>query len=127
VMVFESTGLPVDAMTIDIRLIRDAGQRPEEDADAPMVAMRMSAEPRGGGVSIEHEFSERGRYVGLFTVHGGGRVYTARFPFTVGAVKAAQFMQYALEAALMTAALVIAARFARLPRRPRRGRALRRK
>lgn len=128
VMVFESAGLPADATTIDIRILRDAGQRPEDDAAVPAVATRMAATPRGGGVSIEHDFTERGRYIGLFTVHGGDRVYIGRFPFTVGAVRAAQFTQYALEAALLTAALVAAARFARLaPKRRRRSRPLRRK
>jgi hypothetical protein len=127
VMVFESTGLPVDATTIDIRIVRDEGQRPEDDASVLTVASKKDAEPRGGGVSIEHDFVERGRYVGLFTIHGGDRVYTGRFPFTVGAVKAAQFMQYAFEAAMLTAALVTASHFARLPRKPRRRRTLRRK
>jgi hypothetical protein len=127
VMVFESTGLPADATTIDIRIFRDEGQRPENDASAPLVALKKNAEPRGGGVSIEHDFAERGRYIGLFTVRGGDRVYTARFPFTVGAVKAAQFMQYALEAAMLTAALVSVSHFARLPRKPRGRRTLRRK
>jgi hypothetical protein len=127
VMVFESTGLPADATTIDIRIVRDEGQRPEDDVAALTVALKKDAEPRGGGVSIEHDFIERGRYIGLFTVHGGDRVYTGRFPFTVGAVKAAQFMQYALEAAFFTAALVVASRFAGLPRKTRMRRAVRRK
>jgi hypothetical protein len=127
VMVFESTGLPADATTIDIRILRDMGQRPEQDSLADVVAVKTGATPRGGGVSIELDFTERGRYVGVFTIRGGDRVYAGRFPFTVGAVKAGQFVQYALEAAVLTVLLAFAARFARRTRKIRRRRMLSRK
>jgi hypothetical protein len=120
VMVFESTGLPVDGTTIDIRIVRDLGRQPEDEGSIFPVTQKMGAIPRGGGVSIEYDFTERGRYVGLLTVHGGDRVYVGRFPFTVGAVRAAQLIQFALEAVLLTVVLLNAGRFARLRRRPPR-------
>jgi hypothetical protein len=68
-------------MPTEVRVIRDTGD--ESNLDAVSVFHLPAKTYPNGSLSLEHKFSESGRYVGLVTVHGAEK-FVSRFPFSVG-------------------------------------------
>jgi hypothetical protein len=68
-------------MPTEVRVIRDTGD--ESNLDAVSVFHLPAKVYPSGSLSLEHKFSESGRYVGLVTVHGPEK-FVSRFPFSVG-------------------------------------------
>lgn len=65
----------------EVRVIRDTGD--ESNLDAVSVFHLPAKVYPSGSLSLEHNFNEGGRYVGLVTVYGPEK-YVSRFPFSVG-------------------------------------------
>jgi hypothetical protein len=65
----------------EVRVIRDTGD--ESNLDAVSVFHLPAKTYPSGSLSLEHKFSQSGRYVGLVTVHGP-ETFVSRFPFSVG-------------------------------------------
>ncbi len=65
----------------EVRVIRDTGD--ESNLEAVSVFHLPAKVYPSGSLSLEHNFKEGGRYVGLVTVHGPEK-YVSRFPFSVG-------------------------------------------
>jgi hypothetical protein len=65
----------------EVRVIRDTGD--ESNLDAVSVFHLPAKTYPSGSLSLEHKFSQSGRYVGLVTVHGPEK-FVSRFPFSVG-------------------------------------------
>lgn len=65
----------------EVRVIRDTGD--ESNLDAITVFHLPSKVYPNGSLSLEYNFADSGRYVGLVTVKGAEN-FVSRFPFTVG-------------------------------------------
>jgi len=66
----------------EVRIIRDTGS--EENLDAITVFHLPSKVYPTASITVDHTFSEKGKFVGLVTVTGGAQDYVSRFPFSVG-------------------------------------------
>ena len=66
----------------EVRIIRDTGS--EADLDAITVFHLPPKVYPSASITVEHVFSEKGKFVGLVTVTGGAQDYVSRFPFSVG-------------------------------------------
>lgn len=69
-------------LTTEVRIIRDTGS--EENLDAITVFHLPPKVYPSASIAIEHNFPEKGKFVGLVTVTGGAQDYVSRFPFSVG-------------------------------------------
>lgn len=65
----------------EVRVIKDTGD--ETNLDAVTVFHLPAKVYPSGSLSLEHNFDQGGRYVGLVTVSGPEK-YVSRFPFSVG-------------------------------------------
>ena len=66
----------------EVRIIRDTGS--EENLDAITVFHLPPKVYPTASITVDHTFSEKGKFVGLVTVTGGAQDYVSRFPFSVG-------------------------------------------
>ncbi|MBK7353819.1 MAG: LPXTG cell wall anchor domain-containing protein [Nitrosomonas sp.] len=69
-------------MTTEVRVIRDVGS--EENIDSITVFHIPPKVYSNGSVTLEHNFPEPGKFVGLVTIKGEKDEYVSRFPFAVG-------------------------------------------
>mgnify|MGYP006360615267 CR=1 FL=1 len=69
-------------MTTEVRVIRDVGT--EENIDSITVFHIPPKVYSNGSVTLEHNFPEPGKFVGLVTIKGEKDEYVSRFPFSVG-------------------------------------------
>ncbi len=68
-------------MPTEVRIIRDTGD--ESNLDAVTVFHLPPKVYPNGSLSLEYNFAESGRYIGLVTVKGAD-TFVSRFPFSVG-------------------------------------------
>jgi hypothetical protein len=68
-------------MPTEVRIIRDTGD--ESNLDAVTVFHLPPKVYPNGSLSLDYNFTESGRYVGLVTVNGAD-TFVSRFPFSVG-------------------------------------------
>lgn len=69
-------------LTTEVRIIRDVGS--EENLDEITVFHLPPTVYPSASITVEHNFPEKGKFVGLVTVTGGTQDYISRFPFSVG-------------------------------------------
>lgn len=98
-------------MKADFRILRGAVNEEEEQARLAelTVAYLPPAAYPAGTFNFEHDFKEKGDYVGVVTLDGpGGEHWTARFPFSVGGGdQASRTPYYLLTAAFVLGFLVL--------------------
>ena len=80
-------------LPVEVRIIRDTGD--ESNLDAVTVFHKAPAVYARGSVSVEHNFPEYGRFVGLVTVTDP-QAQISRFPFAVGSGGSRAWTLYAL-------------------------------
>ncbi len=85
-------------MAIGMRIVKDVGEEKEKaNIDAVTVANYAPKVYRNGIMSIEHDFKDAGRYVGIVTVQDElGNKWVSRFPFTVGVFTFMGYIEYIL-------------------------------
>lgn len=69
-------------MTTEVRIIRDTGS--EDNLDAITVFHLAPKVYPSASITVDHVFSEKGKFVGLVKVSSGTQEYLSRFPFSVG-------------------------------------------
>ncbi|WP_205754937.1 hypothetical protein [Azoarcus sp. DD4] len=74
-------------LPIEVRIIRDTGD--ESNIDAVTVLHLKPKTYPTGSLSLEHDFPQPGRFVGLVTAVGDKETYVSRFPFSVASTSAA--------------------------------------
>ncbi|HYA80121.1 MAG TPA: hypothetical protein VED87_04220 [Methylocystis sp.] len=94
-------------MKIDFRIVRDTGDiDARESLDDITVAYAPPKAYAGGSLSLRHNFTERGNFMGLVTADGPhGEHWVARFPFAVSRPYPARTPYYLLTAAALLALL----------------------
>jgi hypothetical protein len=92
-------------MAIGIRVVKDVGEAKEkQNLDAITIAYYPPKVYRNGIMTFEHDFKDRGKYVGIVTVSDDlGNEWVSRFPFTVGVFTFMAYLQYILYGVAFTA------------------------
>jgi hypothetical protein len=80
------------SLPVEVRIIRDTGS--EQDLQAITVLHVPSKVYPSGFISLEHNFDQPGKFVGLVTL-GGTHEHVARFPISIGeSTVVSHFMHY---------------------------------
>jgi hypothetical protein len=69
------------SLPVEIRIIKDTGS--EQDLQAITILHVPSKVYPSGFISLDHDFDQPGKYVGLVTL-GGAHEHVARFPISIG-------------------------------------------
>lgn len=109
IFVFDYAQPEMRDMTADFRIVRDVGEEAEAaKLEAITVAYLPPKVYPNGTLNFEHDFTERGDYVGIVTVDGPhGEHWVSRFPFSVGRLYSARTPYYLLSAAAIIALLAL--------------------
>jgi hypothetical protein len=92
VMALDAIDAELREMPIEVRIIRDAGEK--GDAEAVTVLHLAPQRYPTGSISIAHQFDQPGKFVGLVTAGEKGE-HVSRFPFSV-AVSRPAYEKYLL-------------------------------
>lgn len=87
----------------EVRIIKDTGN--EANLDAVTVFHLPAKVYASGSLSLEHNFAQGGRYVGLVTVNGAEQMIS-RFPFSVGK-RSGNWLQIVAVIAVMAVAVAL--------------------
>lgn len=73
-------------MTLDMRVLRDVGQKDDKENEAANTEVYLPPRKYGSGtLNFSYDFKNKGAYIGIVTARADdGKVYRARFPFSVG-------------------------------------------
>jgi hypothetical protein len=90
-------------MNLEIRILRDVGQRSDEENLAQNTETYVPPKKyRTGTLNFEYNFAEKGKFIGLVKASSddGTKVYVSRFPFSVGETASRDIVVMAFFAAL---------------------------